>query len=513
VSDSEPASAPADEFASTSAVPLRDDADVSASLEPGGDGYEDIASFFDEFVDREDYWRRRTGAYHALLRGIYRALIPAGQRVLEIGCGRGDLLAALKPGYGLGVDVSPRMVSAARERHPGLEFRCSAGEQLHGEELFDYIVLSDLVPYVHDLQALFSAVAAHCHPATRVVVSTYSNLWRPVLEVLAYARLRPRGPVRNWVAPRDLINLAELAGLEMITQRMEILVPTRSSIVSRIANGFLVRLPGLRNLALTYWLVTRPAPRKRPEPGVSVVVPCRNEAGSIGEIVDRIPEMGSKTEVIFVEGGSTDGTRARIEEEIARRPDRDMRLVVQMGEGKWDAVQQGFAAARNEILMILDGDLTIAPEDLSKFYDALVSGRGELITGSRLVYGMEPGAMRFLNMVGNKFFAGLLSFVLGQYVKDTLCGTKVLHRDDYERILSRRDELGVEDPFGDFDLLLGAALVGLKIASLPVRYGARAYGDTNIQRFSSGGTLLKLALAGYRRLLVQPVETRRKPSS
>jgi SAM-dependent methyltransferase len=470
--------------------------------------YEPIARFFDGFVDREDEWLRKTGAYHSLVEAVYRTLIPRGQRVLEIGCGRGDLLAALSPSRGVGVDVSAAMVTAARTRHPDLEFARSPGEALRLEGQFDYIVLSDLVPYVADLHALFRSVAAHCHPGTRVVVSTYSNLWRPVLAVLSYLGLRPRRPIRNWVAPRDLVNLVELAGLEVITQRAEILVPTRWRLLSRVANGVLVRLPGLRFLALTYWLVARPASTPRSEAGVSVIVPCRNESGSIGDLVDRVPQMGRETEIVFVEGGSTDDTRARIETEIARRPDRSMKLVVQSGTGKWNAVQEGFAAASHEILMILDGDLTIAPEDLSKFYDALVSGRGELINGNRLVYGMEPGAMRFLNMLGNKFFAGLLGFVLGQYVKDTLCGTKVLHRDDYRRILARRHEFGTEDPYGDFDLLLGASLVGLKILNVPVRYRARVYGETNIRRFSEGGTLLKLAAAGYQRMWVRPAEQR-----
>ena len=221
--------------------------------------------------------------------------------------------------------------------------------------------------------------------------------------------------------------------------------------------------------------------------------------------------MGRDTELIFVEGGSSDDTRERIEQEIERRPDRGLRLLAQSGKGKWNAVQEGFASARNDVLMILDGDMTVAPEDLPKFYDALVSGRGEFINGSRLVYGMEPGAMRFLNLLGNKFFAGVFSFLLGQYVKDTLCGTKVLYREDYERIARRADELEYEDPFGDFELLLSASLAGYKIVNVPVRYGARIYGDTNIRRFSSGRELLWVSLAAFRRLWVRPVGGRVEP--
>jgi SAM-dependent methyltransferase len=469
-------------------------------------GYDAIADFYDAFVDHEDRWLHRTSGYHGFVERIYRAMVPRGQRVLEIGCGRGDLLAALEPSHGLGVDVSPKMIEAARARHPELEFECSSGEALQRNETFDYIILSDLVPYAQDLQALFTSVAAHCHTRTRVIVNTYSNAWRPLLSLLARLGLRARRPIRNWVAPRDLVNLFELAGLEVVAQRSELLLPAHVPGLTRLANALLVRLPGVRQLALTSWLVGRPAPRRFQDYGVTVVVPCRNEAGMIAEIADRIPQMGRATEVIFVEGGSTDDTRERIQAEIARRPDREMRLLVQSGKGKANAVREAFAAARHEILMILDADLTVAPEDLPRFYDALASGRGEVVNGTRLVYGMEPGAMRFLNMLGNKFFASLMSVVLGQYVKDTLCGTKVLHRDDYQRLEARRHEFGEDDPYGDFDLLLGASLLGLKIVNLPVRYGARRYGETNIHRFSEGTLLLRLAVAGYRRLWLRPVD-------
>jgi glycosyltransferase involved in cell wall biosynthesis len=299
--------------------------------------------------------------------------------------------------------------------------------------------------------------------------------------------------------------MLELAGFEALFERNEILAPVPSRRLSRVLNGVLARLPLLRSLTLSYFLIARPAPQPRLESGVSVVVPCRNEAGHIAEIVDRIPEMGRGTEIIFVEGHSSDDTADRIRDVLERRQDRDMRFIRQTGKGKGNAVQEGFMAAKYPVLMILDADLTVAPEDLPKFYEALVSGRGDVINGTRLVYGMEPGAMRFLNMVGNKMFASALSVVLGQYVKDTLCGTKVLYIEDYERIMLHRSEFETDDPFGDFDILLGASLLGLKILNIPVRYGARVYGDTNIQRFSHGGMLFKLALAGYRRIWVRPV--------
>jgi len=465
--------------------------------------YDAIISFFDDFAEEEDTWIQKTSGYHLPLTGIATSFVPEGQRVLEVGCGRGDLLAQLRPSYGVGVDVSARMIETARRRHPDLTFVIARGEELELGETFDYIVLWDLVPYVYDIHAVFTAVVRHCHPRTRILISTYSNAWRPLLTGAARLGLRPMHPLRNWVAPRDLANLVDLAGLEVVTERKEVLAPTRSRTLARILNGLIAHMPMFRSLDMSHWLIARPAAVSNADLGVSVIIPCRNEAGSIADIVRRVPEMGRETELIFVENGSTDGTRACIEEQVAAA-DRPIVLIVREAAGKWSAVQAGFAAARHEVLMILDADLTVIPEDLPKFYEAIATGRGELINGSRLVYGMESGAMRFLNLVGNKLFAGIMSFVLGQYVKDTLCGTKVLLRDDWERIRQLRSQLGPDDPFGDYHLLLGAALLGLKVLNIPLRYGARTYGRSNMQRFSYGGTLARLAIAGYQRLWVEP---------
>jgi hypothetical protein len=339
-----------------------------------------------------------------------------------------------------------------------------------------------------------------------VILNTFNNAWRPVLAVVNRLGLRPAHPMRNWVAPKDLDNLLSLAGLEVVTRRREVLLPVRAGPLSVVANGVLVRLPLFRSLASTYWVVARPTAHGRRDASVSVVVPCRNEAESIDAIVQRIPDMGTETEIIFAEGGSSDDTRERIEAAIERRSDRAIKLVVQSGKGKANAVREAFAVADNDILMILDADLTVAPEDLPKFYDGLVSGRGDLLIGARLVYAMEPGAMRFLNLLGNKFFAWLMSFVLGQYAKDTLCGTKVLFREDYERMVARRHEFqGDEDPYADFELLLGASLLGLTIINIPVRYRARTYGAPQINRLPDGAMLFRLAIAGFRRIWLQPV--------
>jgi SAM-dependent methyltransferase len=423
---------------------------------------------------------------------VFRFSIPRGARVLEIGSGSGDLLAALQPAVGVGVDVSPGMVELARRRHPELRFEVAAGEELDLGETFDYVVLSDLVQYAHDLLALLERVAAHSRPDTRVVVHSYSRVWKPIIRLAELLRLKPVKPIRNWVSPEDVRNLLELSGLEVLTRSSRVLMPKRIPPLTLFLNGFLASLWPFHHLCLTYWIVARPHPQPLREPSVTVVCPCRNEAGNVAELIRRLPEMGAENELVFVEGGSTDETRDEIARQIARHPELDISLVDQPGRGKGDAVRAGFAAAKHEVLMILDGDLSVRPEDLPKFYRAVADGRGELINGSRLVYDMEPGAMRFLNMLGNKTFSRLFRSATGQHVKDTLCGTKVLHRDDYGRIAAARSYFGDFDPFGDFDLLFGAARLNLKIVDLPVRYQPRTYGTTNISRWRHGWLLLRM---------------------
>jgi len=436
--------------------------------------------------------------YHRRLAEVYRQLVPPGSAVLELGCGTGDLLAALEPSVGVGVDFSSGMLRRARERHPALRFVEQDAHELDlGGELFDVVILSDAVNDLWDVQAVLERVRLACKPSTRVLLNCHSRLWELPLAVAA--RLGLARPVlrQNWLTTSDLENLLRLAGFETLRTFQDVLWPIATPGLARFANTVLAKLPLFRWCALTNFMVARPAPsRERPDrpPVVSVIVPARNEAGNIEQILARTPEMGAGTELVFVEGHSTDDTYAVIERSIAAHPERRCRLLRQQGKGKGDAVRLGFAEAKGDVLMILDADLTVPPEDLPRFYAALVDGAAEFVNGVRLVYPMEDRAMRFLNLLGNKFFSLAFSWLLGQSIKDTLCGTKVLSRRDYERIVRNRSYFGDFDPFGDFDLIFGAAKQNLKIADLPVRYGERTYGTTNIQRFRHGLLLLRMVV-------------------
>jgi SAM-dependent methyltransferase len=441
-------------------------------------------------------------AYHRRLGTVYQTLIPPGQRVLEIGCGRGDLLASVRPAFGVGVDFSAEMVRRASNEYPHLHFVQSDVETLDLNEQFDVVILSDLINDLWDVEATLHRLKCVTNAHSRVILNFYSRVWEPPLELVRTLGLAKPLLPQNWLTVDDVRNLLGLADFEVTRQWDEILLPLDLPLLDDLANRYLVHLWPLRMAALTHFVVARQIAVEvhEPEPLVSVIVPARNEAGNIAAVFERMPEMGSGTELVFVEGNSSDDTYATIEREIAAHPERRSRLLKQVGRGKGDAVRLGFSEAHGDVLMILDADLTVAPEDLPRFYHALRSGKGEFINGVRLLYPMEKQAMRFINLLGNKFFSLAFSWLLGQPLKDTLCGTKVLYVRDYQRIAANRAYFGDFDPFGDFDLHFGASNLSLKIVDLPIRYRERTYGTTNISRWRHGLLLLRMTIFAARRI-------------
>ena len=441
--------------------------------------------------------------YHQRLAAVYKFLVGRDLRVLEVGCGQGDLLAALHPKFGVGIDFSGEMLQRAKQRHPELHFLMADAHEIFLKCNFDIIILSDLVNNLWDVQTVLERLAPLLKPQTRVLLNFYSRLWEMPLLLAKKLGLAQSVLGQNWLTIPDIKNLLDLADLEILRHWEEFLWPLSTPLVDTFCNRFLVKIWPFRWLALTNFVIARPRPKPRPanpKPLVSVIVPARDEAGNIDQIFQRTPEMGGGTELIFVEGHSQDDTYEAIEQTSARYPERRWQLWRQTGMGKGDAVQLGFAKAQGEILMILDGDLTVPPEDLPRFLGVLLSGKGELVNGVRLVYPMQKQAMRYLNLIGNKFFSLAFTWLLGQSVKDTLCGTKALYKEDYDLIAANRDYFGDFDPFGDFDLLFGAAKLNMKIRDLPIRYRERIYGKTNIQRWKHGWLLIKMALFAALRL-------------
>ena len=466
----------------------------------------DLLDYFDANVEEIERWRKYNAAYHDDDNKFMRFLIPPGKRVLELGCGRGDLLASLKPSYGVGVDFSAASIDLANARYADLYF--VIGDVENPETLsviegpFDYIVIADTIGMFEDIDGTLRIIQQLCAPSTRIVISYYSHLWEPILKTAEALGLRRKQPIINYIATTDFLNLMDLSDFEVIRSERRQLLPQRWLGLGPPINRFIAPLPGIRKLCLRTYLVGRPV-RLFPDRklSVSIVIPCLNEHGNIEDAIRRMPRFGVSQEILFVEGNSSDGTFEECERvRDAYRDHWDIKVIKQDGKGKGDAVRKGFAAAKNDVLMILDADLTMPPETLPRYHALIENGKAEFVNGTRLVYPMEQEAMRPLNFIANRIFAYLFSYLVNTRLTDTLCGTKTLLRSDYEMLARERDYFGNFDPFGDFDLIFGAAKLNLKIIETPIHYKARTFGETQISRFRDGWLLLKMVWFAYRKL-------------
>lgn len=455
----------------------------------------ELSQHYDSLALRRDEYHHHSYYYYSLLEKQYQYFIPEGKRVLEVGCSTGDLLASVKPHWGVGVDISPMTIELAQKKYPSLHFYAGTIKDIPFNEKFDYIILSGLVGELKDIQIFLESLKRFCTTDTRIIIEYYSYLWQNLLKIAEHVGIKMPHQEINWLTHNDINNFLKLAGYEGIKSERTTLLPLNIPILSYLVNRYLAKLPVFNALTLNHFIVARIIEQPAREYSVTILIPCRNERGNIEQAILRTPKFGTHQEFIFVEGYSKDGTFQEVERVIKAYPDRDIKLYKQEGKGKGDAVRRGFAEAEGDILMILDADLTVAPEDLPKFYEAIRSGKGEFINGCRLVYPMEHEAMRFLNLLANKFFGLFFSWLLGQRFKDTLCGTKVMFKHHYEELVANRHYFGDFDPFGDFDLIFGAVKLNLKVIELPIRYKSRVYGTTQIQRFRHG--LLLLRMCGF----------------
>jgi glycosyltransferase involved in cell wall biosynthesis len=370
-------------------------------------------------------------------------------------------------------------------------------------KVFDETIIADS----EDLLYLFSK-----ERAKKILVIYYNNLWEPILRFASFFGLKGKYEEQNWLDLEDIVNLLTLSNYRVITTQRKTLLPIYVPFLSKIVNAYIANLPIINSFCLTTYTIAYKTVQQNNNYSVSIVVPARNEAGNISNIVKSIPRFGKSQEIIFVEGGSSDNTWEKINKIVNKsnnlskisntKNNSSTHLAIksfkQKGAGKADAVRLGFSKSSGDILMIYDADMTVDARDLSKFYNALSTGTGEFINGSRLVYPMEKDAMRTLNKAGNKFFSIVFTWLLGQRFKDTLCGTKAIFRKNYLEIVKHRKKYGSQDPFGDFDLIFGAIRQNLKVIEIPVRYKERVYGSTNISRFKHGLQLLKMTWIAFK---------------
>ncbi|HXC03342.1 MAG TPA: bifunctional class I SAM-dependent methyltransferase/glycosyltransferase family 2 protein [Bacteroidia bacterium] len=462
--------------------------------------------YFDQIALKQKGKRRRFRYYWNDIAVYTNYFSHEDHSVLEIGCGTGDLLAGIKGKRKLGIDFSEEMVKEARIHHPGIEFKQMAAEALDLNEKFDCIVISNLVGYLDDVESFLQQVKKVCHDQTRIIVTYYNYLWEPLFKMAEAVGIKTKSPKQNWLTLHDLNNLLYVSGFDVYRNAKRMICPVYIPLLSAFLNRYLAKFPIFRFFTLNYFTFAKPLQVMKEAEysekySVTVVIPARNESGNIEDAILRTPKFGKHVEIIFIEGNSTDDTWAKIQEiQQKYQHSHDIKIGRQKGRGKADAVREGYSMATGDILMILDADLTVPPEDLPKFYDAIASGKGDFINGSRLVYPMEKEAMRFLNLLGNRFFSWAFTWLLDQRFKDTLCGTKVLFQNDYHKLVKNKKYFGNFDPFGDFDLIFGAHKLNLKIVEVPIRYRERTYGSTNISRFTHGFILLRMCMFASRKI-------------
>lgn len=461
--------------------------------------------YFESIAPGQAAYRRKRQYYWNEITNYCDYFAHEELSVLEIGCGTGELIGQIRGNRKKGIDFSKTMIAGAKKAFPEVSFEVMDAMTLQlDDEPYDLIVISNLIGYVDDVEALFAQLHRVCHERTKVIVTYYNFLWEPFLRLAEKLGLKRSTPRQNWLSRMDVNNLLYLAGFDVYRNSLRMLCPVYIPLVSHVLNKYVAKLPVVRHLSINQYSFAKPLKEVKDWENrfsTSIVIPARNESGNIENALLRMPKFGKHQEIIFVEGNSTDDTWETIQRIYAQYKDRfDIKILQQDGKGKGNAVRNGFAVATGDILMILDADLTVPPEDLPKFYDAISSGKGDFVNGSRLVYPMEKKAMRFLNLLGNKFFSLLFSWLLDRPFKDTLCGTKVIFRRDYDRLIANRKFFGDFDPFGDFDLIFGAFKLNLKIVEVPIRYRERTYGDTNISRFKHGFILLRMCAFAARKL-------------
>jgi ubiquinone/menaquinone biosynthesis C-methylase UbiE len=460
-------------------------------------GKDAVQEHFDEIAKNYDYWKKKNWYYYSTIKSFIRRVVPERSRVLEIGCGTGEILASLNPSYGVGIDISAQMVKLATQKFPQHSFIHSPIEDLKLEEKFDYIVMVDVVDHVYDVMDVFKSVYRFCKPTTRVILTTINPWWDPILMLMEKIGAKmPEGP-HNFIEKGNLTKILDLMDFSLSYSGYLLLFPKHIPVLSFLANAIGTRLWGLNKMSSVQYMIIEPRPQNTTDLhlGCSVIIPCYNEGGNIQEAIKRVPKMGRETEIVVVNDGSKDDTAQQVRALQNMYP--NLKLVdYSPNRGKGKAVQAGFEASTQEIVMILDADMTVPPEELPRFFSPLNKGLCQFVNGTRMVYPMQSESMRTANLFGNKIFGLIMSFLTQQSLTDTLCGTKALYRKDLKRI-----KWGL-DRWGDFDLLFGAAKMGSKIMEVPVHYMSRKAGQSKMKSFRHCLHLLRACLLGFRELVL-----------
>jgi ubiquinone/menaquinone biosynthesis C-methylase UbiE len=466
-----------------------------------------ISSFYDGIAVNRKKWIEKGSSFHREDRLNLKELILPKSKILELGCGTGALLKSLNPSYGVGIDLSKKIIKEANKNNKGIKFLqgdiSNLKKFLSEKEKFDYIILSDTIGYIEDIQTTLESLHIFCHKETRVIISYYSPLWSPIFSLATFLKFKMPEIKTQLLNLQDIKSFLKISNFDVVRVEKKILSPIRLLGIGRIINRYLATLPIFSFFCLRQYVIARSLNNigKAKFSSASIIIPCKNEQGNIEAAIKRLPIFSKDIEVIFIEGNSSDKTWEKIQLVKKKYSNIKKGFTIksfkQKGKGKAEAVFYGFEKASKEVLFILDADLTMPPEELPKFWNKIISGEAEYVNGTRLIYPMDNDAMRFLNYLANKTFSIIFSWILSQRYTDTLCGTKVLTKKNYEKIKLKNSDLGNFDPFGDFFIIFGSSRLCLKMCEIPIRYKARSYGETQISRFSHGFMLVKMVLFAF----------------
>jgi hypothetical protein len=436
-----------------------------------------------------------TRGHCRLLAHYDRLLTPDEPRLLEIGFVRGQLLTEW-PALGFtGVDCFRFQVDQVNSHLPQSDFQVKAGEQLTLEAGLDVVIISDALDEAMDVGQLHEPVQAVYSPETRPIFNYHSNLWDSLFTAAHRLGLRRKALQSDLWVTADAKSLPDLSAWD-VAQLHHFLVAADRGRLGSIIDHYPALIHPLFCLTVSIAARSRGRPAASPARALSasVVGPARNEAGSIAGAVARTPTMSEDSNLIFERGYSRDDTWTRIQKVAANHPPLKIEALRPSDRGKGDAELAELAAAASDVLTALEADPTTPHEELPKVYEVIASGKAELADGVSLIYPTSQRAMQFLYLRAKNSFGLIFSWLLCPPAKDTLWGTEVLRRAQYENIAANRTYFGDFDPLGDFDLGFGAATQNLKIADTPIRHRERTHGETNIQRRRHGWLLLRTVI-------------------
>ena len=361
---------------------------------------------------------------------------------------------------------------------------------------YQRIILTDVVENYDDVFALLNIVSNLLTIDGKLIISSINTKYLILSRTLEFLKLKDSNENTSYIHVKKIRNITSGVGLEYQKFYTKQLFPFSFFYVGNVINKIMEIISFQLNLGIKTYIIFRPAIITNSKNSKSIIIPAKNEEGNLVELVSRIPKF-ENTEIIFSYGKSKDNTLKVMKQITQSNKLFKFKLVKQTKNGKANAVWEALNVVENDLIAILDADISVDPETLSDFFDIIEKNNADFVNGTRLIYDMEKNSMRFLNRIGNRFFQFFISKIIKEALTDSLCGTKVFKKSYLNDLYFWQNIFGKKDPFGDFDLIFAAAYSGQKIVEMPIVYRERKYGTTQIARFKDGFKLLFYLTASF----------------